>query len=222
VDHRFSWNNKETTLAWTTNPYCDLQDVKTAMNVTNTTDDAWITELIGEAQADIDRELSYSFQQNGPGVSNIYDGNDSDILWIEDCLAITQVLETVYNPYIGANGAFTLGNPQSIDITADVIMQPNNKTPQYLLARLSGLPFQFGRQNYKITGTWGQPNIPLPIQRACKLLVIHYFKRRDASYGQMTAGKQYGNKMQYPVDIPEEVCSILDKYKPRLFLSRNR
>ena len=70
-------------------------------------------------------------------------------------IAVTQVLETVYNPYIGANGAYTLGNPQTIDITADCILLPNNISPQYLLRRLSGLPFQYGWQNYEITGTWG-------------------------------------------------------------------
>jgi hypothetical protein len=209
-------------MAWTTNAYCDLADVKTSMNVTSTTDDAWITELISEAQADIDRELGYSFQQDGPGSSRVYDGNDNYTLWIDDCLAITQVLQTTYNPYLGANNVYTLGNPQTEDVTADCILQPNNKTPQYLLTRISGLPFEFGKQNYNITGTWGYSDIPLPITRACKLLVVHYYKRRDAGYGQMTSTKQYGQKMQYPVDMPEEVCRIIERYKPHYFLSRNR
>jgi hypothetical protein len=209
-------------MAWTTNPYCDLADVKTAMNVTATTDDAWITELISEAQADIDRELGFSFQQNGPGVTNVYNGNNSEYLWIDECLAITQVLQTTYNPYLGNNNVYTLGNPVTEDITADCILQPNNKTPQYLLTRITGLPFDFGKQNYAVTGTWGYAEIPIPITRACKLLTIHYFKRRDASYGQMTSVKQYGQKTQFPVDMPEEVCRIIDKYKPRYFLSRTR
>jgi hypothetical protein len=212
-------------VAFTTNPYCDLVDVKTAMSVTSTADDAWITELINEAQADIDRYVGYPFQTDGTVSSpatRLYDGNDDDQLWIDDCLSFTSVIETVWNPYIGANGAFTLGNPQTIDITADCIAQPNNASPQYILRRLSGLPFQYGRQNYKVLGVFGQPSIPLPITRACKLLVIHYFKRRDASYGMKTSTKQYGQKTQGPVDMPEEVCCILDKYRPRWFLSRSR
>ena len=214
-------------MAWTTNPYCALADVKTAMNVTTTTDDTWIGVLITEAQADIDQYLGYSFQQD-VGTSRIYDGNDDDQLWIDDCQSFTQVLETVFNPFIGANGAFTLGSPLTLDITADCIAQPNNAGSQtdtrsfYLLRRLTGLPFQFGRQNYKVTGTWGFTAIPVPITRACKLLTIHYYKRRDAAYGMKTSVKQYGQKTQEPYDMPEEVCCILDKYKRRLFLSRSR
>jgi hypothetical protein len=213
-------------VAWTTNAYCDVPDIKTAMNVTSTTDDTWLAELVAEAQADIDRYLGYSFQSDGPGSNRLYDGNDGDQLWIDDCLTITQVLETVWNPYLGANGAYTLGSPQTLDITADVITQPNNAAsrgqPFYLLRRLSGLPFQFGRQNYNVTGTWGYSSIPLPITRACKLLVIHYYKRRDASYGQKTGSKQYGTKGQPTMDMPCEVTDILDKYVRRLFLSRSR
>ena len=209
-------------MAWTTNAYCVLADVKTAMNVTNTTDDAWISDLITEAQADIDAYLSFSFQQDGPGSTRIYDGQDAEQLWIDNNLAVTQVLETTYNPYIGANGAYTLGNPQTLDITADCILLPNNISPQYILRRLSGLPFQYGWQNYKITGTWGQPSIPLTITRACKLLTIHFYKRRDATYGQTAGSKQFGMKNQPSVDMPEEVTCLLDKYRPRLFLSRSR
>ena len=209
-------------MAWTTNAYCALADVKTAMNVTNTTDDAWITELISEAQADIDAYLSFPFQQDGPGSTRLYNGQDTDQLWVDTCLAFTQVLETVYNPYVGANGAFTLGNPLTTDITADCILLPNNMTPQYILRRLSGEPFQYGWQNYKITGTWGQPSIPLPISRACRLLTVHYYKRRDATYGQTAGSKQFGTKNQPPMDMPCEVTDILDKYRPRYFLSRGR
>jgi hypothetical protein len=214
-------------MAWTTNAYCILADVKTAMNVTSTTDDTWIGTLITQAQADIDRFLSFSFQE-GVGTQRVYDGQDADQLWVDDFQSITQVLETVYNPYIGANGAYTLGNPQTIDITADCIFQPNNALVQsekkafYLLRRLSGLPFQFGRQNYAITGTWGYASIPLPVARACVLLTIHYYKRRDATYGQTAGSKQFGTKMQPSEDMPEEVRCMLEKYRPRLFLSRGR
>ena len=209
-------------MAWTTNPYCALADVKTAMNVTSTSDDAWISDLITEAQADIDRYLGFMFQEDGPGSYRLFDGQDAEQLWIDNAIAVTEVLETVYNPYIGANGAYTLGNPQTIDITADCILLPNNISPQYLLAGCLDFPFQYGWQNYKITGTWGYSSIPLPITRACKLLTIHYYKRRDATYGMSTGSKQYGMKNQFAVDMPEEVTCILEKYRPRYFLSRSR
>ena len=208
-------------MAWTTNAYCALADVKTMMNVTSTSDDTWISELISEAQADIDRYLGFMFQEDD-GNYRLYDGMDAEQLWIDPCLSLTQVLETIYNPYIGANGAYTLGNPQTIDITADCILLPNNISPQYLLRRLSGLPFQYGWQNYKVTGNWGYSSIPVPITRACKLLTVHYYKRRDATYGMTAGSKQYGMKNQMAIDMPEEVTCILEKYRPRLFLSRSR
>ena len=63
------------------------------------------------------------------GNYRLYDGMDAEQLWIDPCLSLTQVLETIYNPYIGANGAYTLGNPQTIDITADCILLPEQHLP---------------------------------------------------------------------------------------------
>jgi hypothetical protein len=210
-------------VAWTTNSYTTLADVKTALDLQNTTSDAWLQDLITEAHADIDRYIGYPFQTDGTSGSpaqRYYDGNGHERLLIDDCQSITQVLETTYNVLLGSGGSWTYSNPQTIDITADVVMAPYNETPGYLLSRLSGLPFQFGKKNYQVSGIFGYTDIPAPITRACKLLVIHYFKRRDAAYGERTATRQMGAKTYQPDDMPEEVMCLLERYRERLFLSR--
>jgi hypothetical protein len=209
-------------VAWTTNPYTTLADVKTALDLQNTDSDSWLQTLMDEAQADIDRYIGYSFQTDGTTgspASRYYDGNNHAKLWIDDCQSLVQVLETTYNVLLGSNGVWTNQNPQTVDITADIAAYPYNETPVYLLSRLSGLPFQFGRKNYQVFGIFGYPDIPTPISRACKLLTIHYFKRRDATYGNRTANRQYGSKTFQPMDMPDEVTCVLERYRERLFLS---
>lgn len=208
-------------MAWTTNPYCQLSDVKFAINnISNnsTVDDPWISALIVQAQAAIDDYLGFSFQQDGPGSTRVYDGTGEQWLLMEDTLAITQVQETTYNTMLGANGIWVSGTTQVLDITADIFMQPNNVTPQNLLRRRSHLPFAEGAQNYAVTGTFGQPSIPQDITRACARLAIHYYKMREANYTDQVADGQFGKGIKFIPAMPEDIAQVLDRHKPRLFL----
>ena len=47
----------------------------------------------------------------------------------------------------------------------------------------------------------------------------HCCHGRDATSGMTAGSKQYGMKNQMAIDMPEEVTCILEKYRPRLFLS---
>lgn len=210
-------------MAFTTTPYCGVGDVKLALGITDTTDDAWLQVLIGEAQAMIDQEVGYPFQTDGtlsvPAV-RVYDGNGGDVLAIDDCLSFSQVLETQYNVILGANGVWTQQNPLHVDITADCVLTPNNMSPASGLKRLSGYGFWSALQNYQVSGVFGQPAIPADISRATIRLAVHLFKMRDANYSDQVADGQFGKGIKFIPDMPEDVCRICDRHRHRLFLGR--
>lgn len=209
-------------MAFTTNPYCQLADVKLALNIssTDTTKDAFLSELIVQAQAYLDREIGYPFQTDGTvaaPATRVYSGNNMEQLYIDDCIQVTQVLEYNYNLYLGSNGLWQSNAVSVTDITADVVLGPENTTPGYLLYRLTGLPFMRGRQNYKVLGVFGEPAIPSDITRACIRLTCHYYKMRDTNYAD-TISAQGGVREKYHKAVPDDVCEIIENYKRRLFL----
>jgi hypothetical protein len=209
-------------MPFTTNPYCTLAQVKSALDLQTTQYDTWIsTDLLTEVQSAIDEEVGYPFQTDGTvgsPASRIYSGNGGPQMLIDDCVQITQVIQTTYNVTFGTIATVT---SQTADITADVVLGPANRSPGYFVRRLSGLDFQEGTNNYTISGVWGEPSIPADITRAAIRLTVHYFLQRQASYADRLS--EQGNvRVQFSNDIPKDILRILRRYKRTLVLTRSR
>lgn len=242
-------------MTFTAQPYCILNDVKMALDPTITSiDDSWLNQLISEAQADLDSEIGYSFQQDGTSISpatRLYDGMDDSTssntapftLWIDDLLSLYgggacsptpcgAVLETTYNTFLSTNGVWVSTSPITTDITADIILKPNNYAslgiPAHRMVRNSGLPFQVGTQNYSVMGVFGRPilpgqlypGVPNDITRACIRLTIHYYKMRDVNYANEMQ-ERGGIRQKYVIDWPDDVMRIVRKYTHRRFVTRS-
>jgi len=208
-------------MTWTTNPYATVAQVKAALDITSTQYDGWLTELLEDAQSEIDSEVGYPFQTDGTVSSpttRIFSGNDGPSLWIDDCIQIVQVTETIYNVVLGTIASVT---SQSTDITADVVLGPANISPGYILRRLSGNVFMAGYQNYTIKAQWGQTTIPSDITRVTIRLTCHYFLQRKTNYAESMSAQ--GNvRLHYPKDIPMDVQRIIKRHKRTLTLARGR
>jgi hypothetical protein len=209
-------------MPFTTNPYCTLAQVKSALDLQTTQYDTWISnDLLPEVQSAIDEEVGYPFQTDGTTgspASRIYSGNGGPQLLIDDCTQITQVLETTYSVTLGTVATVS---SSTTDITADVRLGPANRSPGYLIRRLSGLDFSEGVDNYTVSGVFGQPSIPADITRAAIRLTVHYFLQRQASYADRLS--EQGNvRVQFSNDIPKDILRILRRYKRTLVLTRSR
>ena len=224
-------------MTWTTQAYCTLADVKLALDPDmSTNDDTFISGLIEDAQADIDAELGYSFQQDGTTGSpatRLYDGTGDYGLVIDDLVSLTQVIETYKNTYETSGGIWAVASITNTDITSDIIVKPNNYTnlgiPANKLVRNSGNPFYAGYQNYQVIGVFGSPynanqtypGVPNDISRACIRLTIHYYKMRDTNYAD-TMSERGGVRQSYVKAWPADVMRIIRKYQRHLFLTGER
>jgi hypothetical protein len=186
-------------MSWTTNAYCTRAQVKLALDIQADDQDSFLDELIPEAQAEIDAELGYSFQQDVSG-TRLYSGNDTDTLLIDDLITLTSVTDLDTDEVI----------------TSDVVLGPDNTSPGFKLIRETGT-WNAGNQNYQVVGTWGQPSVPADIRRATVRLVVHMYKLQQAAYGA-TGTTSYG-KAKYLSDWPDDVCRIVERHRHRVFYS---
>lgn len=206
---------------YTTNPYCQLSDVKSQLNTVSTKDDTWITSLIPVAQQQIDNELGYSFQTDGTPstpTTRYFDGNNTESLftgWINQIVSVT---EQIYTWVPGFVGNSLISTPAQ-DITLDCYIGPDNRSPGWNLGRLSQIPFSGGKRNYVVKAVFGIPTIPPDISRACTRLVVFMVKMRDTNYADRTI-EQGGIRSMYLKSIPQDVMDILENYRLHFFYGR--
>ncbi|GHO44519.1 head-tail connector protein [Ktedonospora formicarum] len=189
--------------------YCTLQDVKNALDLRGTSDDAWIQTLITQARSAIDTYIGYNFQVF-TGMK-LFSGKDSALLMTGYIQSIDKVEEVVWNPAYGnfsSSGVF--------DITSECFIGPDDTDPGFYISRYSELPFYRGNKNYRVTGTFGLPEVPFEIQRAATRLAVHYFKMRDVSYAD-TVSEQGSIRQKYSKNMPEDVIELLELRRRRSF-----
>jgi hypothetical protein len=212
-------------MAFTNNPYATVQNVKDALGYasTNTASDAWIGTLLLQAQATLDQEIGYKFQTDGTiasPVTRTYSGNNKVSLFINDTISFSKVEEIVTNSFLSGSGFLWFQTtPSIIDITADVLMGPDNESPFYVMYRMSGVPFMPGKQNYRVTGVFGQPAIPPDINYCCTLIAVHNLKKRDTNYADVLV-EASGSKQHFKKELTPDIVEIIELYKHRTFLSR--
>lgn len=224
-------------MTWTTQAYCTLADVKLLLDPNlGTQDDTFLSSLIVQAQADLDSEIGYSFQQDGTllsPASRTYDGTGEQYLLIDDLVSLASpggVIESNIVTYLsGSTWVSQVASTQ--DITADIILRPSNYAalgePATHLERNSGSPFFSGKLNYTVNGIFGQPilpgqvypGVPNDLSRACMRLVTHYYKMRDTAYADMV--QEQGNvRIHYLKQLPVDVQRVINKYARTRFLTR--
>lgn len=240
-------------MVWTIQAYCTLADVKLALDPSlGSADDTFISSLILQAQADLDIEIGYAFQQDGTALApatRLYDGLAGDMsnqaiysLWIDDLISLYggggctptpcgAIFETTTTTFLSSGGIWITGSIITNDITADVILKPNNFAsygiPANRMVRNSGLSFQTGTQNYKVLGIFGRPilpnqtypGVPNDIMRACIRLAVHYYKMRDTNYADMMQ-EQGGIRERYTKGWPDDVKRVVAKYQHHRFVTR--
>jgi hypothetical protein len=210
-------------MAWTNKPYTSLDDVKAALTTTSTTNDDLLSQFIVQAQAAIDSYLGFSFQTDGTHASpatRTYDGNGREQMLIDRCLDLVQVETQTYSVSSDPDtGALTRTTNTPVDVTGDCVLGPVNMEAGFILERLTRY-FPIGKRNIVVKGVFGKSaTIPEDITRACTRLAIHYMKQVDANYQDKVGNDQFGRPM-FKQQLPADVCQILDRYRPRVFVAR--
>lgn len=165
------------------NGYCTLQDVKSALRLTDNVDDGLLEKAIESASRRIDGYCGRFFYKTASTAINIYPINEYLLRMPEDLAnsTVTIKIDTA------ANGTYATTLTQDVDY----ILEPTD-------ASLRGYPYVHARMvggatfplftipsfpTCQVTGFWGWDSVPADVSQACVLLAMRQFARLNAALG---------------------------------------
>ena len=192
-----------------TNGYCTLADVKAALRIQDTVDDALIENSINSASRLIDQYCNRYFYGGTAGEVRYYKADDGYTCWIDDAQAVTEVVTASTDPTIFDT---------TWDLT-DYQVLPINRVANGGYYPITGLT---ATDNYlfpvwadialvKVTGTFGWPSVPDPIKFAAIIQASRLFKRLESPLG--VAGVSDIGIMRVGANIDGDVAQLINPFR---------
>lgn len=192
-----------------TNGYCTLADVKAALRITDTIDDALIENSINAASRMIDQYCNRYFYSSSAGEVRYFKANDGFTCWIDDMQSITDLKTSSTDPLIF----------DTTWATGDYQLQPNNSKAN---GAYSPYTYITATDNYlfpvwadialvQVTGQFGWASIPDPIKFATIIQASRLFKRLESPLG--VAGVSDMGIMRVGSNIDGDVAQLCNPFR---------
>jgi len=186
--------------------YAELYEVKRYLGISDqTSDDQLLSDLITRAQAIIEAYTGRNFEAV---TATKYFSTDSIegrylYLWGYDLLTVT-----------------TLTNGDATEIaSANYRLEPRNETPKWQIRLDEDTTWEFDDSDSEVSiaGTWGYTaTAPSDIKHACIRLAAFLYRQKDNS-ADIDRPLVTGDGVTImPAALPQDVKSILDRYKRRV------
>ena len=200
-----------------TNGYATLAQVKSALNITDTVDDAILEVAIEAASREIDGFTGRVFYTVGTS-SRFFTPQSGDFCAIDDAISISEVatVGSVFGTYDAV-----WANPSAGNNNGDYQTEPLNATYPVngIVQPITGLRAIY--QNYfpiigdtatvKVTGSWGWSAVPTAIKQATIIQASRVFKRKDSPLG--VAGFGDFGAMRVSGSIDADVRQLIEPYR---------
>ncbi|HET6504614.1 MAG TPA: head-tail connector protein [Amycolatopsis sp.] len=158
--------------------YATLAELKTALRITDTSDDTELQAKLTSASRRIDSDVGrlHGFGQDSVATSRIYQARHAELLTVDDISTSTGLIVE-----IGRGTSWSTVDPNSYDLL------PENAEADgwaiETLLRVNGCWPLWGSQRVRVTAKWGWPAVPEEIKNATILLAARLFRRKDSPEG---------------------------------------
>lgn len=164
-----------------TNGYATLTQMKSALRITDTVDDALLEMAVESASRAIDGYTERNFYSSGTA-TRIYSADSWDVVQTDDIAgtAITVVTDPNMNGTWATTFADTDFQLEPVNGVVDGLQVP------YTRIRAVGnyaFPILGGKALVKVTGVFGWTTPPMAITQACIIQASRIFKRLDSPLG---------------------------------------
>jgi hypothetical protein len=197
-----------------TNAYCSLADVKTALRITDTIDDAMLEMSINSASRLIDQYCNRYFWLGATNTEQrYYSTNDPYWVWIDDLVEFTS-LDTSSN----MKNQYDINWTNSGDYP-DYELTPKNNLSNGYYSPYTGIkatghylfPYFGDNSLIRVTGRWGWSSVPDPIKQATVIQASRLFKRLESPLG--VAGVSDIGIMRVGRAIDGDVAQLIDPFR---------
>jgi len=166
-----------------TNGYCTLAELKSALRITDSTDDTLLESAIESASRRIDGYTGRFFYQTASTAIPMYPYDEYLLVFPND-VATTNVTIKIDSQ---ANGTYATTLTQG----TDYVLQPRNvpiySRPYESARMVGGATFPLftlpSFETVQVTTVWGWASIPDDVNQACILLAMRQFARLNAALG---------------------------------------
>lgn len=166
-----------------TNGYCTLAELKAALRISDSVDDALLERCVEAASRQIDNSCDRRFYADGSASARVYEASNSYTVMTDDISTTTGLIVKIDS---NADGTYN----QTLVLNSDYRIDPPNGTVSgYPIRALRALDTLFpvdyrGRALIEVTARWGWPgSTPHAIREATVILSSRLFKRYDSPLG---------------------------------------
>ena len=165
-----------------TNGYCTLDELKTALRITDTLDDRLLEASIEAASRRIDGMCSRRFYLDATTSNRTFAPARSDRVEIDDIGTATGIVVKIDNT---GTGVYATTLTAGVDFQLEPFNAFTKGEPVNVLAALdTGFPVSSRRRaTIQVTARWGWPTIPDAIREVAVLLAARHFRRADSPLG---------------------------------------
>jgi hypothetical protein len=191
-----------------TNGYCSLAEVKAALKIIDTIDDATLEMAVEAASREIDGYTNRYFYNAGTA-TKYFEAQDNYVTDLEDLQSVT-----------------TLATSTEADMVFDTTWDATDFQLEPVNGRSGGIVTPYtsvraiGRYIFpiwnhmtlvKVVGVWGWASVPIAVKQACIIQASRIFKRLDSPLG--VAGFGDMGVMRVSNRIDPDVAQLLDPYR---------
>lgn len=192
-----------------TNGYCTLADVKAALRIQDTVDDALIENSVNSASRLIDQYCNRYFYAGSAGEVRYYKATDGYNTDIDDCSVLTTLMTASVNPTIfdttWSVGDFQVNPINRVNNGGYYPMTGITATQNYLFPVWGDLAL------VKVTGTFGWLSVPDAVKFACIIQASRLFKRLESPLG--VAGVSDIGIMRVGANIDGDVAQLINPFR---------
>lgn len=164
--------------------YAQISELKPRLNITDTDDDARLTEALDAASRDVERFTRRQFNMTSSATSRVYEPLHDRLVLVDDFHTTSSLEVAVDTAEDGTYGTVLSSSKYALEPRNGVV----EGVPGWPFWRiraydLDAFPVAQGRATVQVTAEWGWAEVPAPIKEATLVQAAELFKLADAPFG---------------------------------------
>lgn len=170
-----------------TNGYADLAQFKVRASIpAGGAHDDDAERAIEAASRAVDEQCCRRFYADSTVSARVFTADDPYLLWVDDIQTTTGLLVSTDDDWDGVySDSWTLNSRVG---PYGFMVEPSNWSQKGLpIVRLRAVvdSWPTTAESVQVTAKWGWPTVPKPIEEACLILAVRWYKRKDTAFGIM-------------------------------------